>query len=246
MRWWRGLSCWLALWCVLSIACASELETVKVPSGAEIVSERYPAAGTDLLIWLTGQHGRVEAEHRAAADLAGRGVETWVTDLYESYFLPPLPSSIDQVPDGDLRAWLAAVHAAHPDRRIILGAPGRQAIWALRAAALAGVDGVVLAFPILYRDIEPGEMPEYDAVVDRTRSNVVILQPHASAGYWWRERLKERLEAAGSRVRVDVLDGLRDGYFERGDVTDQEIEAAKHLGELLYTALTELDLKEAQ
>ncbi|TCJ12943.1 hypothetical protein EZJ19_12005 [Parasulfuritortus cantonensis] len=241
MSWRKYFLAGLALCLALPGARAADVQSVRVPSGAEIVSERYPAAGGTMLVWLTGQYGRVEAEHRAAADLAAHGVETWVTDLYEPYFLPPLPSSIDQVPEADLQAWLAALHAAHPGRRIILGAPGRQATLALRAAASGLVDGAVLAFPILYKDIEPGEMPEYDPVVDRTRLDIVILQPHSSAGYWWRERLKERLEAAGSRVRVDVLDGLRDGFFERGDVTDQETAAAHHLGDMLYAALQELD-----
>lgn len=246
MKGWSGLPCWLMLWLVLPTAWASEDVAVKVPSGAEIVSQRYPAAGRVLLVWLTGQHGRVEAEHRAAADLAERGVETWVADLYEAYFLPPVPSSIDRVPEADLKAWLATLRAAHSGYRVILGASGRQAVWALRAAAVAEVDGAILAFPILYKDIEPGEMPEYDAVVDRTRLDIVVLQPHASAGYWWRERLKERLETGGSRVRIDVLEGLRDGFFERGDVTERETEAAGHLGDILYGAIQELGTGETK
>ncbi len=226
---------------------AAETVALSVPSGAEIVSQRYPAQGPDLLLWFTGQYGRVEAEHDAAADLAGHGVETWVSDFYVPYFLPLLPSSVEQVPDADLAAWLEAVHRRNPGRRLILAAPGHQAALALRAAQAGhGVAGALLLFPLLYRDVQPGEMPEYDPVVDRARLDIVILQPRSAAGYWWRERLKGRLEAAGSRVRITVLDGLRDGFYRRGDASEQENAAGRRLGAILLDGLNTLPAAPAQ
>lgn len=219
---------------------AVETVTLAVPSGAEVVSQRYPADGPDLVLWLTGQYGRVEAEHQAAAYLAAQGVETWVTDFYTPYFLPLLPSSVDQVPDADLAAWLESVRRRHPGRRVILAAPGHQAALALRAAQAGPVAGALLVFPLLYKEVQPGEIPEYDAVVDRTRLDIGILQPRSSAGYWWRDRLKARLEAAGSRVRMVVLDGLRDGFYRRGDASDAENQAAARFGAILLDGLKTL------
>jgi len=219
---------------------AVETVTLAVPSGAEVVSQRYPADGSDLVLWLTGQYGRVEAEHQAAAYLAEQGVETWVTDFYTPYFLPLLPSSVDQVPDADLRAWLESVRRRHPGRRLILAAPGHQAALALRAGQAGPVAGALLVFPLLYKEVQPGEIPEYDAVVDRAKMDIGILQPKASAGYWWRDRLKARLEAAGSRVRVVVLDGLRDGFYRRGDANEAEDRAAGRFGAILLDGLKTL------
>lgn len=238
----RRLVAGVCLCLALASAPGTAAETVElaVPSGAAIVSQRYPADGPDLVLWFTGQYGRVEAEHAAAVDLAAHGVETWVTDFYVPYFLPLLPSSVEQVPDADLAAWLAAVQGRHPGRRLVLVAPGHLAALALRAGQASAAAGALLLFPLLYRDVQPGELPEYDPVVDRTRLDIVVLQPKSAAGYWWRERLKERLEAAGSRVRIRVLDGLRDGFYRRGDASDQEIAAGGRLGAILLDGLRSL------
>jgi hypothetical protein len=97
---------------------------------------------------------------------------------------------------------------------------------------------------LLYQDLEPGQAPEYDPVVNQTRLDLVILQPKASAGYWWRDRLKGVLEGAGSHVWMKVLPGLRDGFYRRSDITDQEMAAGAHLGQIMLDALQPLMDKE--
>jgi hypothetical protein len=221
--------------------------SVRLDSGAEIVSERYPAAGDILAVWLTGQFGRSEEERRAAADMAARGVETWLTDFLAPYFLPLLPSSWNQIPERDMRDWLDALHRQNPGKRIVLIASGRIAAPTLRAARdwHAGdpanpLAGALLMWPLLYQELAPGEAPDYDPIVRQTRMDVVILQPKSSAGFWWRDRLKGFLEAAGSRVWLNVLPGLRDGFYRRGDITPQEISAAGRLGEILVDGIKPL------
>lgn len=263
-KWGARLSRWLLAGMLAGLLpCAARAqESVNLapaPSGSEIVSQRYPAAGEWLVLWFTGQFGRVEAEHQAAAYLASQGVETWVTDFFAPYFLPLLPSSVAQVPDADLAHWLESVRQVDagrrdkPGRRIILVAPGRLAglalraveAWRLRVGARApGQDtpfaGALMLFPLLYQELQPGQEPAYDPVVDQARLDMVILQPRSSAGYWWRDRLKERLEAAGSRVWLSVLNGLRDGFYRRGDASDQELEAGARLGNIVLDGLKPL------
>jgi hypothetical protein len=231
-------------------------QVIGLSSGTEVVSQRYPASGDVLAIWLTGQFGRTEAEHRAAADLAAQGVETWVADFLAPYFLPLLPSSLNQVPDRDLAEWLEAVHQRNPGRRIVLISAGRVSSLALRAARLwqqqvtAGhakpLVGALLMFPLLYQELEPGREPEYDPIVEQSRLNLVILQPRSSAGYWWRDRLKGMLESAGSQVRIDVLPGLRDGFYRRGDINEVESAAGARLGQILLEALQPLLIKSGE
>lgn len=223
---------------------------IVLPSGVEVVASRYAADGDILALWLTGQFGRIAEEHQAAADMAARGVETWVVDLLAPYFLPLLPSSWARVPDHDLGDLLDAAHKRHPNRRIVLVAPGRVAAIALRAIqdwrARHGGDigdalaGTVLMFPLLYQELVPGEEPRYDPIVHQSRGDIVILQPTSSAGFWWRERLQSYLRDAGSRVRVDLLPGLRDGFYRRGDINEREIAAARELGNITLRALRAL------
>ncbi len=244
----------LMLLCSRQASAAPSDVVISLDSGIEVVCQRYPAAGQVLAIWLTGQYGRTEEEHKAAADMAAQGVETWVTDFLTPYFLPLLPSSWNQVPDQDLSEWLEAVRQRNPERRIVLVSTGRVSSLALRAVhswqgrygqgGAQPVDGALLMFPLLYQDLVPGQEPEYDAVVNKTQLDLVILQPKASAGYWWRERLKSALEVAGSRVWMSVLPGLRDGFYRRSDITEQETAAGAQLGQILLDALKPLINKE--
>lgn len=237
-------------WLVAGAWAAPEEIAVKLSSGNEIVSQRYGAPGPTLAVWITGQYGRLEEEHRAAADLAARGVETWVTDFIAPYFLPLLPSSMNQVPDQDLSEWLESLQARNPGRRIVLMASGRASSlvfrgvedWRRRHPQATGdiVGGALLMFPLLYQELQPGQEPDYDPVAAQTRLDLVILQPKSSAGYWWRDRLKSFLEHAGSRVRLQVLPGLRDGFYRRSDITPPETAAAARLGQIILDGLQPL------
>lgn len=251
---WRLLA-WVVFMLGSRFANAAPTDVVfNLPSGVEVVCQRYPATGQVLAIWLTGQYGRTDEEHKAAADMAALGVETWVADLLAPYFLPLLPSSWSQVPDQDLAAWMEAVRQRNPDRRIVLVSTGRVASLALRTVRSwqerygqnrpPPVEGALLMFPLLYQELVPGQEPEYDPVVNQTQLDLVILQPKSSAGYWWRDRLKSVLEGAGSRVWMNVLPGLRDGFYRRSDITAPEVAAGARLGQIMLDALKPLIEKE--
>lgn len=227
-------------------AWAVDDNTISLPSGVEVVSRHFPSPQGPLLLWFTGQYGNVEAEQQAAAGLAEKGADVWLTDWLAPYFLPQLPGSMEKVPDRDLGDWLVAVHRRQPDRPLMLVASGHTADLALRAARDArdrlGVNpvGSVLLFPLLYRDLEAGAEPTYATVVDATRQKLAVLVPKSSAGYWWRDRLKDRLEAAGSWVKLTVLPGMRDGFYRRTDATDQEMAAGAKLGDTVWQLLQDL------
>lgn len=234
-----GLMSSLAVW-------AEEDMAISLPSGVEVASRHFPSSQGPLLLWFTGQYGNVEAEQKAAAGLARKGVEVWLTDWLAPYFLPQLPGSMEKVPDRDLGDWVGAIHQRHPGRPLLLVASGHTADLALRAARDArdrlGVTttGSVLLFPLLYRGLEAGAEPDYASVVDATRQKLAVLVPKSSAGYWWRERLKERLEAAGSWVSLTVLPGMRDGFYRRTDATEQEVAAGARLDETVWHLLQDI------
>ncbi len=224
-------------------------ETVTLASGTVVTSHRYAdQADGAVVLWLTGQYGRLEEEHRAAAQLAKSGMEVWLTDWLAPYFLPPVAGSVADVPDADLADWLTHMRQRHVGRPLVLVASGHMTALPLRAAAAwrqrsdapAGLAGAVLLWPLLYQDPEPGEEPQYDPVVARTRLNLAILVPMSSAGYWWREAMQAAFEAAGSRVSVSVLPGLRDRFYHRGDANDLEQAAGARLGEILAPHIASL------
>ncbi len=236
----------LVLMAIAARAAPTEV-SITLPSDIQIVSDRYAAQGPYVVLWFTGEHGQVDSEARAADYLAAHGLETWVTDWLSPYFLPLLHSSIDRVPAADLADWLEAVRKRNMGRRFILVAAGHGAAWALRAVKAwrerYGEDtpdptaGAVFLHPILYHRLEPGQAPEYDKVVSETPLHVVVLQPSSSVGYWWRDHLKAAMEAAGSRVKIDVLPGMRDGFYRRADATPSEQAETARLGEILEAAM---------
>jgi hypothetical protein len=230
------------------LAAATE-ETLTLTSGTAITSHRYAdhQAGA-VVLWLTGQYGRLEEEHLAAAHLAGAGMEVWLTDWLAPYFLPQVAGSVAEVPDADLAEWLERMRQRHAGRPLVLVASGHATALALRAVAArqaryeapSAVAGAVLLWPLLYQDPEPGEEPQYDPVVGQTRLALAILVPMSSAGYWWREAMQAAFEAAGSRVRITVLPGLRDRFYHRSDANAQEQAAGARLGEILAPHIASL------
>lgn len=215
---------------------------IKLPSGSEVNGQRYAAKGKTLAVFLTGEFGWSEYEYQAGEYLAGQGIETWVADVMGAYFLPQGMSHVRKLPDADLIAWLERVQKQSGKREIVLIATAHMAqpalrlarLWQARHAKRAKLRGAVLLFPLLYEDVEPGQEPVYDPIVQQARLDIAYLQPQSSAGYWWRERLKAALESSGSRVRLTVLPGLRDGYYRRGDATPEELAEGGKLGELLH------------
>lgn len=236
------------------LASATE-ENVNLASGTAVTSHRFAgqASRGAVVLWLTGQDGRLEEEHRAARYLSGLGLEVWLTDWLAPYFLPQAAPSIAQVPEADLVEWLEAMRQRHAGRPLVLVASGHAstlplratAAWQSRFKAPSPVAGAVLLWPLLYQDPEPGEDPEYNPVVGQTQLNLAMLVPMSSAGYWWREAMRAAFEAAGSRVRLTVLPGLRDRFYHRGDAVAQEQAEGARLGEILAPHITSL-LKETR
>ena len=220
---------------------------IKLASG-DAITQRYAAKGKLLAVMLTGEYGWNQYEYQAGEYLAKQGIETWVADFFSGYFLSPGMSSARKIPDTDLIAWLEQVQKQSGKREIVFIAAGHMAqpilrlaeLWRAKHGKLATIRGAVFLFPLLYDDIEPGQEPVYDPVVQRSRLNIAFLQPQAAAGYWWRERLKAALESAGSQVKLTVLAGLRDGYYRRPDASPEELVAGDKLGELLLTHIKAL------
>ncbi|MGQ9686834.1 MAG: hypothetical protein ACUVT2_11085, partial [Thiobacillaceae bacterium] len=116
--------CCLLLLTGVVLAAATE-ETVELTSGTAVLSHRYADHGAGaVVLWFTGLYGRLEEEHRAAAHLAGSGMEVWLTDWLAPYFLPQVASSVAEVPDADLAEWLERMHKRHAGRPLVLVASG--------------------------------------------------------------------------------------------------------------------------
>ena len=200
--------------------------------------ERAPLAR---LLWLPSEHGVQPAERVVARALARRGIEVWLPDLFAAHFLPPLPSSLGQIPLDDV---LELLRAASADGRplVVLSADqgARLAVQALHHYTQQPRRrlGLILLNPNLYtRTPEPGQPARYWPETEALNLPVFILQAELSPWRWRLAELTERLRRGGSPVYTWLLRGVRDRYYFRPDALPAERAEARRLPQRLLTAL---------
>lgn len=196
----------------------------------------FPAEGERLLLWVAAERGHAEAEWEAAQKLAAQGVEVWSLDIVGAYFLPQLPSSLDQAPPQDMADWLRAAQAT--GKQVMVYAVGRAAVPVLRGAAQldparrAGVR-VLLMYPNLYTVAEPLAEPDYLDVGALSGLRVQVLQPRRSAATPWLPGLLDHLARHGATVSHAILENLRERYWARETPTEYEVAEGRRLDAML-------------
>ena len=249
----RALAASVAIWLFVTPALTAPVEErYRLADGTEVNLLHFPALGSDSILWLGDERmtGVAAKELTLAESLAAAGADVWFVDPVGAYLLPALPSSLDQVPAASVSELIDVVAArgqcaptllttGHGARLLLRGAE----IW--RDAHSNQRLSAILLYPILYREIVPGEPARYFPVVGRSRLRLHIIQPKLSAGFWWVGQLETLLSNAGSQVSTHVVEGVRDGYFRRSDATDREKEEARHLPQRIEAALRQLAKEKA-
>lgn len=205
-----------------------------------------PAKGERLLLWVSSERGRAAPELLAAQKLAAQEVEVWSFDPVGAYFLPQLPSSMDQLPQQDLVDWLHA--ALGSGKSVTVYAVARAAAPILRAAAQLDEAQrqrlcMLLMYPNLYSVAEPLDEPKYMDRVALSGLRVHVLQPRRSAATPWLPVLLAYLSQSGARVSHAILENLREGYWARETPTDFEVAESHRMDAMLVGQLNTLGCK---
>jgi len=220
------------------------------PSGAVLSYSVYPAPGRNLLVWMGAEYGEQRREQAAARYFAAHGVEVWLVDGLSAYDLPDLHSSRNKVPASDMMALLQ--FALHGGKKLYLAGAGTNVIPLLKGAQQLQQQrvknaptpprllGAVMIYPDLIEEVDTGDALHFLPVASQTRLNIALLQPQQSPRFWWLDKLKNALQSGGSKVHVTILPGVRDGFYERQDASQRELDAAQRLGPIMFTAWREL------
>lgn len=239
------LLCWIP---GLSGALEPQSESLPLDESTDMPLTRYDGGGELALLWLPSEFGLLEQDHAAARRLAEAGMDVWVADPFSAYFLPAVPSSVDQMPAEPFALLIEQLRARAGKPVFILGS-GRSAVLALRGARawqLAHADveplgGVILISPALYLQTpEPGQEGDFVPVVRATDLPIYILQPAKSVWRWKLHQIVPALSESGSDVYVRLLDEVRDRFYFRPDAVPAEEAMARRLPALLAAATAHL------
>lgn len=217
---------WLLMFPLLVLA--EPLELV-LGTGETLELERIgpDIPGGERILWLSSEFGAQEAEEGPLlAALAAKGFEVWWPDLHRHFFIPSGRDSYESLPlarlDGLIRQSLPRAPG-----RLWLMASGRAARLALELVRLwqQGPDhdwqrlgGAIVLYPTLSSGVaQAGQGLNLHPIAWSTNIPVFILQPTDSAQRWYLTQVVEALESAGSRVFMQLLPDVGDGFHLRHD-----------------------------
>ena len=244
----------LRLLALVALAAASGVAStaghfdIKLKDGTTITVETHTAPGKSLVLWLPSGFGRFAGETQIAERLATLGVEVWQADLLDARFLPPLESSLDNIPAGDVAELIDA--AAKTGKRVYLLATARGGIVGLRGAQAWQkrnpksnvLGGALLLHPNLFAGPpEPGKEADYHPIAAQTHLPVYVLQPEQSPWRWRLEATQKELEKDGAKVFTRVLTDVRDRFYFRPDATEVELDVAQRLAQMLHDSIQTLN-----
>jgi thiol-disulfide isomerase/thioredoxin len=221
-----------------------DFQTVTSADQNEISVEVHRADGNTIFIWQPHEQGLQEIDRQFARELAQQGIEVWLTDLLEAWFLPNTTSNMDKLPASAFSGLIAA--ASKTGKRVVIGASGRGAVPALRGIRQwqvehAGTDipaGVVLVSAKLFVETpDPGLTGTLLPIVEASNIPLVLLQPNKSPWFWKLDQTVSGLAKSGSEVFTWPVRDVRDRFYFRPDATPHEIEVANTFHQQLGMAI---------
>ena len=219
-------------------------QTISIENADAVLSaDVYSAKGDTLFIWLPPEGGFQAIHAKTAQKLSTMGIEVWLVDLFEARFLPPVVSSLDQIPATDVSTLLAV--AQQSGKKVLLVSSGHGTLPLLRGAHHwqysqpddTAFTGVILMSPQFYTETpEPGQPAELLPIVRHTNLPIFILQPRLSPWFWKLEQTVPALQQSGSDVFIHVLPEVRDRFHYRPDAIPIEQDLGNNLAILLHQA----------
>ena len=208
-----------------------------------LTADSYPAKGNMLYLWLPPEGGFQQAHSDIAKTLNSLGIEVWLIDLFEARFLPPVASSLEQIPATDVSLLLDK--AQQTGKQLVVVSSGRGIFpllrgihqWQQSRAVLKPLAGVIMLSPQFYIETPaPGEIANIHPIVSNTNLPIFILQPKLSPWFWKLEQTIPVLQQSGSDVFVQILPEVRDRFYYRPDASLKEQETTDKLSQMLNQA----------
>ena len=206
------------------------------------------AAVQNLVLWLPSEYGYPAGVRLQAQKLAQHShSQVCLPNLFEAYFLPTAPSSIDKIPASVIWALTEKLQSLQPSKPLYVLAEDKGAVLAIRGwhwrqqQQALHHKGLILLNPNLYIATPiPGEKAQYLPEVSQINAPIFILQAELSPWRWHLRNLAETLTKGGSPVWLQLLPKVRDRFYFRPDALPNEQQQAKQLPAQLTQAMEAL------
>lgn len=237
----------LLLTCALPTGYARESRTIAINSENEISVDIFAATGTHrniIFIWQPHEQGLQTADTQLAEKLSSLGIEVWLLDLLEAYFMSNTASNMSQLNGDGFKTLISA--ATKTGKTVIVASSSRGNVAMLRGVRdwqRANQDhsrfaGAISLSPKLYTQTpSPGMPASLLPIAVASNLNYFIMQPDKSPSFWQLKQMITALEKSGSTVYLQPMKGIRDRFYFRPDAFDQEHKAGDALAEDLLNAI---------
>jgi len=222
--------------------------SVEVSEDVEITVDVYPAKrgpANLLFIWQPHEKGLQNIDTQLAEQLASMGIEVWLQDLLQAYFLSNTASNMSKLNGDGFNKLIAEAYKTN--KTVIVGGSGRGIVpllrgvrdWQLANKNHRRFSGAVLLSPKFYSQTpEPGTQAELLPIIKATNAKLFILQPNKSPYFWQLKTSLDALRYSGSDVFLKPMQDIRDRFYFRPDAFAKEIKAGENLANELFTAIT--------
>lgn len=214
---------------------------LSITGGTEISIERFGRSDTRIL-WLPHEMGFSEHSYTLAEQMAAQGLEIWLANLHDSYFISPNRTSLQDIPQYAIAELIELSLPKQAQQRLLLMSSGRGAALALHGlhdwqqarSEDSRFAGAILVHPNLAADSpQPGQDIEWLPIASQTQTALMVIQPKNSAKHWYLQELVGKLQNGGSRVYYKTVSKVSDGYLSRLDRSEIEAQQASNFPQLL-------------
>jgi len=221
---------------------ADTSSSIELDNDIEIDIRQFGADASIGIIWFACNQGEDSIEFETARKLIGRGYKIYFPDMLSAHFLSPLPSNVARVPAQEVVEVIKHIVKTTSAERIYLVAGARAAVPVIRGLANPDLQqpgsklkGALLITPrILKKRPEPGSEPMY---IDETGLSVhplIVLEGERTPNRWGLPHLSAALAKSGSKVRTELIKGVRGYFYLRNDQNAAEVDMTRKLDVLIH------------
>ncbi len=237
----------LILWLALTGGPAGAFDSswLEINDEIEIEIRHFGGDAPIGIIWFACNQGEDSVEFATARKLVGQGYQIYFPDMLSAHFLSPLPSNIARVPADEVARVILHLLDNTSAERLYLVDGARAAVPVIRGLAdsrlhdaRSKLKGALLITPRINKKTPvPGSEPVYIDETGRSIHPLVVLEGERTPNRWGLPHLTAALSQSGSRVKTDLIAGVRGYFYLRNDQTDAEVEMTRNLDRLIDTAI---------